>query len=195
MFTIVGLGNPGEAYAGTRHNAGRDAVSAWVEAKGGSFVDSKKYHAHIYEGAVGKQKVLAMLPDTYMNESGGSVKKAVPSIKAAAQLIVVHDDLDLPLGSIRIVVNRGSGGHNGIRSIERALKTQNFIRIRIGVSPRGARGARKPQGKDAVLKTVMGGFKKAELPVLNDALATAGEAIDCILEDGASAAMNRYNGG
>lgn len=194
MHTIVGLGNPGEKYEHTRHNAGRIAVAAWVSVHGGSFVASKKYHGQIHEGVLGKEKILALLPDTYMNESGGSVKKAVSSKAAIERLIVVYDDMDLPLGTIRVSFDRGSGGHNGVRSIEGALKSKRFARIRIGVSPKGREGAKKPKGGDAVLKLVMGEFKKAEEETLQDTIKRTGEAIESIIKDGVAVAMNKFNG-
>jgi peptidyl-tRNA hydrolase, PTH1 family len=193
MYTVAGLGNPGEKYENTRHNAGRMAVSTWVLRRGGSFVASKKYHGFIHEGAVGTEPVLALLPETYMNESGGSVKKAVPNRQAAEKLIVAYDDMDLPLGTIRISFDRGSGGHNGIRSIEGALKTKAFARIRIGVSPKGTEGAKKPKGEAAVLKLVMGTFTGSEEKELAQTLARVGDAIEVIIKDGVAVAMNRFN--
>jgi len=193
MYTVVGLGNPGEKYEHTRHNAGRLAVVAWVMARGGSFVASKKYHGMIHEGAVGKAAMLALLPDTYMNESGGSVKKAVTSKAAIARLITVYDDMDLPLGTIRVSFDRGSGGHNGVRSIEKALASKGFARVRIGVSPKGREGAKKPKGEAAVLKLVMGEFTKAEGKTLEDAFRRVGEAIEMIIAEGVAVAMNKYN--
>lgn len=193
MHTIVGLGNPGEKYEHTRHNAGRIAVAAWVSARGGSFVASKKYHGQIHEGVLGKEKILALLPDTYMNESGGSVKKAVTSKAAIERLIVVYDDMDLPLGTIRVSFDRGSGGHNGVRSIEGALKTKGFARIRIGVSPEGKEGAKKPKGEAAVLKLVMGEFKKGEEKALVEVVKKTGEAIETIIQEGVAVAMNTFN--
>jgi PTH1 family peptidyl-tRNA hydrolase len=193
MYTVAGLGNPGEKYERTRHNAGRIAVAAWVTSRGGSFVASKKYHALINEGSCGKEEVLALLPETYMNESGGSVKKVVTSKAAIERLIVVYDEIDLPLGTIRVAFDRGSGGHNGVRSIESALKSKRFTRIRVGVSPKGKEGAKKPRGEAAVLKLVMGEFTKAEAKTLEDAIARAGEAIECIITEGVAVAMNKFN--
>ena len=193
MHTIVGLGNPGEKYEHTRHNAGRIAVAAWVSARGGSFVASKKYHGQIHEGVLGKEKILALLPDTYMNESGGSVKKAVTSKAGIERLIVVYDDMDLPLGTIRVSFDRGSGGHNGVRSIEGALKSKGFARIRIVVSPEGKEGAKKPKGEAAVLKLVMGAFKKGEEKALAEVVNKTGEAIETIIQEGVAVAMNRFN--
>lgn len=193
MYTVAGLGNPGEKYERTRHNAGRIAVATWVKARGGSLVASKKYHGQIHEGVVGKEEVLALLPDTYMNESGGSVKKAVTSKAAIERLIVVYDEIDLPLGTIRIAFDRGSGGHNGVRSIESALKSKRFARIRVGVSPKGKEGATKPKGEAAVLKLVMGEFTKAEAKTLENAIVRVGQAIECIVEEGVAVAMNRFN--
>ena len=112
MYTIIGLGNPGVEYEKTRHNTGKMAVDA-LESKN---VKAKYIHQ-----------------DTFMNKSGSAVAKVVKSKKAAEKLIVIYDDLDLPLGTMKISFNRGSGGHKGLESVVRAVKTKEFIRIRIGI--------------------------------------------------------------
>ncbi|MFZ3008902.1 MAG: hypothetical protein WA048_00520, partial [Minisyncoccia bacterium] len=130
MYIVVGLGNPGEEYLNTRHNAGRLAV-AYLEKKN---LEGLKF-VHL---------------DTFMNKSGSGVAKVIKSKKAAEKLVVIYDDLDLALGTIKVSYNRGSGGHKGIESIVRALKTEAFIRIRIGTSPATPSGKlKKPQGEKA----------------------------------------------
>jgi peptidyl-tRNA hydrolase, PTH1 family len=193
MHVIVGLGNVGPKYEKTRHNAGRLAVSSWVEGRGGECVASKKYMARIWEGSVGSESVLVLLPETFMNQSGGSVQKAVQKKADAERLIVVYDDIDLPLGTIRISFDRGSGGHNGIKSIVSSLKTEQFVRIRVGISPHVDEVVRKPQTPEAVLKWVLGNFKKVENAVFVEVCGRVGEAIEHIVEKGVASAMNAYN--
>ncbi len=192
MYTIVGLGNIGEKYARTRHNAGRVVLNAWVDTQGGSLVLSKKYHGHIWEGSIGEEMVRVLLPETFMNESGGSVKKAVTQ-KTAHHLIVLYDDIDLPLGTIRLSFNRGSGGHNGIKSIVDTLGTEAFIRIRIGISPCVDGEIRKPKSAQAVLKWVMGDFTKIEEKKLAEFSVRVGKAIEMIVTEGVTPAMNVFN--
>src|SRR6185437_15078568 len=137
-IVIVGLGNPGNEYEKTRHNAGRLAVEQIAKKEDfDDFELNKKAEALVTEGKIGKEKVTLVLPETLMNKSGKSVTALVKSIKAAKNLVVIHDDLDLPLGTIKMVFARGSGGHKGVESIMRALRTEEFTRIRIGISGEG----------------------------------------------------------
>ena len=194
-WVIVGLGNPGEEYELSRHNAGRMAVRAFAESAGFSEwkLDAKKT-AYIARGAIEKALAVAVLPETYMNRSGAAVAGLVKGTLAAKKLIVVYDDLDLPLGSLKVSFNRSSGGHNGVLSVERAVKTRRFVRIRIGVSPRGATGeAQKPKGEAAVEKFILDFFKPHEHGELKPVLERAGDAIRHIVENGYVSAMNMYN--
>ncbi|MDP2648823.1 MAG: aminoacyl-tRNA hydrolase, partial [bacterium] len=135
-WLIVGLGNPGEEYHFTRHNTGRASVEYFAKAAGfGEFREDKKAKAHVAGGMIGKAAVVALLPDTFMNKSGSSLAKFIKSQKAAERMVVVYDDLDLPLGALKLSYDRGSGGHKGLESIIRAVKTKKFTRVRIGVSP------------------------------------------------------------
>ncbi len=157
---IVGLGNPGEEYKGTRHNTGRMVVEDF--AKKHEFPDwvfDKKINALKSEGKVKKEKVLLLLPETFMNNSGNAVMKVITSKKKAANLIVVHDDLDLPLGKFKISFARGSGGHKGVESVIKKIKTEKFIRIRAGTCPK-----KKPDGKE-LLKFLLGKFTPKELSI------------------------------
>src|SRR5581483_735293 len=123
-WIIVGLGNQGEEYANTRHNTGRMALEYFVKAKNFSdWKEDAKAKAQISRGAIGKMLAVLIAPDTFMNKSGNSVLKFVKSIKAAERMIVVYDDLDLPIGKIKLSYDRGSGGHKGVESIMRAVKT------------------------------------------------------------------------
>lgn len=174
MHIVVGLGNPGEEYSKTRHNAGRMAAD---------FVAEK------VEG------VKVLTPDTYMNKTGTFVAKHVKSQKAAEKLIVIYDDLDLPLGSTKISFNRSSGGHRGVESIIKALKTEAFVRIRIGVLPTTPSGKlKKPKGEKEVEKFILTEFKKPEMEILKKVFKKIAEAVETIAERGYQAAMTEFNG-
>ncbi len=193
-FVIAGLGNPGEKYARTRHNAGRMVVADFVKKHGGEFHASKKYVSLEWGGEIGKEEVIALLPETFMNESGGAVKKAVKSKKDAGRLVVVYDDIDLPLGTVRIAFDRSAGGHNGLKSIIGAIKTEAFVRIRIGISAMARGKVKKPQGEKEVVQWVMGEFKKPEEKIFVEVSARVGEILEHILEEGTQSAMNTFNG-
>ena len=173
MYIIVGLGNPGEKYARTRHNSGRMVVE-YLERKELSGV-----------------KFLHL--DTFMNKSGPAVAKAMVG-KGVKKLIVIYDDLDLGLGTMKISYNRSSGGHRGLESIIRALKTEEFIRIRIGISPTTPSGKlKKPKGEKDVEKHILGEFKKSEIEILKKVFKKVSEAVETIVEEGREIAMNRFN--
>ncbi|OHA89140.1 MAG: hypothetical protein A2653_02940 [Candidatus Zambryskibacteria bacterium RIFCSPHIGHO2_01_FULL_43_25] len=205
MFTIAGLGNPGEKYENSRHNTGRIVVSYFAKQQGfPEFVPNGKYAGLISEHKVGptsakasagkEKKVLLIFPETFMNKSGASVSKAIKSKKAAEELIVVHDDLDIALGSFKITFDRGSGGHRGVESIIRALKTTGFIRIRVGISPVTPKGkVRKPKGESAVDKFIISDFKPAEIAVLKKVSKKITEALEVIILEGKERAMNEFN--
>ena len=195
MFVVVGLGNPGVEYEHTRHNVGRIALSRFLKDHAfPELVSSGKYASLISEGAVGKEKTLVMFPETFMNKSGSAVKKAVASKKQAEKLIVVHDDIDLPFGSMKISVGRGSGGHNGVASVIRSVGTKDFVRIRVGVAPATPSGnVRKPKGEQKVVDFLMGDFKKAEEVKLKHVTKNVSGAVEMCITDGVAAAMNAYN--
>ncbi len=173
MYIVVGLGNPGEEYARTRHNSGRMAAD---------FIDGKISGIKVFT------------PDTFMNKSGSSVAKAVKSKKAAEKLIVVYDDLDLPLGSIKISYNRSSGGHRGLESVIKALQTEKFIRIRIGISPTTPSGKlKKPKGEGEVEKHILGEFKKPEMETLKKVFKKVEVAVETIVDRGLTTAMTEFN--
>ncbi|MBV9159732.1 MAG: peptidyl-tRNA hydrolase, partial [Candidatus Kaiserbacteria bacterium] len=124
-WVVVGLGNPGEEYENTRHNAGRMAAQFFAKkADASEWREDKSANATVTRGAVGKNLFVIVLPDTFMNKSGSALTKYVKSVKAAEKMIVVYDDLDLPLGKIKLSFDRGSGGHKGVESIMRAVKTK-----------------------------------------------------------------------
>jgi peptidyl-tRNA hydrolase, PTH1 family len=194
-WIIVGLGNPGEEYAHTRHNAGRMALEYACDQKNiGEWKEDKKANATIARGMIEKSTAVLVLPDTFMNKSGSAVAKYVKSVKAAEKLVVVYDDLDLPLGKMKMSFDRGSGGHKGIESIARALKTKAFWRIRIGVSPTTVSGKlRKPNGEKDVLDFILTKFKPSELPVLKTVFKHVSAALDIIASEGAVKAMGEVN--
>lgn len=194
-WVIVGLGNPDEEHVRTRHNAGRMAVEYFAKKNGlGEWKEDKKSRSFVVRGAVGKQLVVCVLPNTYMNKSGSAVSNYIKSVKAAEKLIVVYDDLDLPFGKLKIVFDRGSGGHKGVESIARALKTKAFVRVRIGISRVNGKGEpQKPQGEAAVEKFILGEFSSAEFAQLKDVCQRTNGAITAVITDGREKAMNAFN--
>ncbi len=202
MYIITGLGNPGEKYAETRHNAGRIAAECFAKQNELSdFTLNKKYQSLVSSGEIsgkaGKkkvtEKVMVLLPETFMNKSGNAVKPLITSVKKAEHLIVIHDDLDMPIGKIKILFNRGSGGHKGIESIKRAIKTEAFTRIKIGISPETPSGKmRKPNG-EKILDFIVGPFKKDELAEMKKTAKKASEALTMIIIEGRERAMNTFN--
>ena len=194
-WVIVGLGNPGDEYQSTRHNAGRMAVEFFAKtAELKDFRADKTKKATVAGGMVAKTAVALVLPDTFMNKSGFAVGKYVKSQKAAERLVVAYDDLDLPLGMMKISFDRSSGGHKGLESVIRAVKTQRFTRVRIGVSPSTAAGSlRKPEGKKVVNNFILTKFGVHELSALKPVFKRAAEAIRTIVLDGLEKAMNQFN--
>jgi PTH1 family peptidyl-tRNA hydrolase len=182
---IVGLGNPGTKYAETRHNIGFMAVAALAE-KAGIALKRKGYQAFYGVGRIEGEEATLLLPQTYMNRSGDSVAPACQSLGVApGDLIVVHDEIDLPFGNLRIKVGGGHGGHNGLRSIGSALGESGYNRLRMGVG-------RPPEGGD-VSGYVLNRFNSDERRQLKDYVETAVEALTELAKYGAQAAMNSYN--
>ncbi len=194
QFIFVGLGNPGEEYEGTRHNTGRILLTLFGKAYDAEWKDDKKLSAKVAKIKVGKSPVTLILPDTFMNNSGKSVKPLITSIKSAEKLIVIYDDLDLPFGSSKISFNRSSGGHRGLESIIKALKTEKFARVRVGISPVTPTGKmKKPSGEDAVMKVIMGKFKPEEVLVLKKLAKKMSEALENFVSSGLGKAMTGFN--
>jgi PTH1 family peptidyl-tRNA hydrolase len=191
----VGLGNPGEEYTDTRHNTGRIILEAF--AKKNDCTEWKadmKLKSLACTGKVGKEKVTLLMPETFMNNSGNAVRPLVTSAKKAETLVVIHDDLDLPIGRFKISFGKNSGGHRGVESIIKAVKTINFIRLRIGISKANAKGVvKKPQGEEAVGEYILAKFKKPELEELKNVAKRAGDALALIVTDGKETAMGEYN--
>ncbi|MBI4118290.1 MAG: aminoacyl-tRNA hydrolase [Parcubacteria group bacterium] len=195
MFYIVGLGNPGTEYEKTRHNIGRAVVERVREHNDfPEWKHDKKAGALVSKGVLGTDAVTLVLPETYMNKSGSAVSYFVKSKKAAEKAVVVHDDLDLPIGTLKLVFNRGSAGHKGVESVKRALGTEAFVRLRIGVSPLGKDGnAKKPKGEDAVNTFVLKTFTPGEQSKIKDAVIRGEGALHAVLTLGRERAMNEFN--
>ena len=197
-YLIVGLGNPGEEYEHTRHNAGRMVVEKFAkDNEGTSWKMDNGSNALISQAKVGKATAICALPETFMNKSGSAVGYLVKARGVSAErTIVVHDDLDLPLGTLKLSFARGSGGHKGVESVDKALKTNEYLRIRVGVSASTPKGKiRKPSGDEKVIKHVIGEFKKPEEPLLKKVLKRASEALELAVTEGRGAAMNEFNQG
>ena len=194
-WVIVGLGNPGEEYDATRHNAGRMAIEHFAHAKNLTpLKEDKKNKVHVSKGALKKNLVVLVAPDTYMNKSGVAVAKYVKSAKAAERMVVVYDDLDLPLGVVKISFDRGSGGHKGLESVIRAVKTKKFPRVRIGVSHATVSGMlKKPSGEKEVLDFILSRFKPNEMVELKRVFKRADDVLECIVLEGHLRAMNTFN--
>ncbi|MFA5997567.1 MAG: aminoacyl-tRNA hydrolase [Candidatus Paceibacterota bacterium] len=195
QYLIVGLGNPGEEYANTRHNTGRMVVEAFRKKNDfPEWTADKSLKVLVSKGAWGKDKVVLLMPDNFMNVSGKSVAPLVKNAKDAERTIVVYDDLDLPLGGMKMSFNRSSGGHKGVESIIKALKTKAFARLRVGICPTTPTGKpRKPKGEDALLDFIVGPFKKAELDELKKVTKKGAEALGYFLEDGREIATGKVN--
>ena len=183
---IVGLGNPGVEYQFTPHNLGFLAIDRMANECGVE-VRNRQCRALTARLVIGSETVLLAKPETFMNLSGVSVGELVAKheVRVEEDLIVIQDELDFPLGTIRIHRRRSSAGHNGIESIIGALGTQDFLRIRMGVAP-----DRKIEDGMSYL---LAPFRKAQLKVVDEMLGVATEAVKAILTDGAAAAMNRFN--
>ena len=176
MKLVVGLGNPGQEYENTRHNTGF-IILTMVEKK----LDIKN-------------KIKFIFPDKFMNNSGKVVAPLIKSKKDLKDLVVIYDDIDLPLGKMKISFNRSSGGHNGLGSIIKALKSEEFLRIRIGTSPSTLSGKmRKPKGEKAVLNFLLCKYKKSELDELKKLSKKIAQALEIIFTEGKEKAMSLYN--
>jgi PTH1 family peptidyl-tRNA hydrolase len=182
---VVGLGNPGPEYARTRHNVGF-AVVERLAAEAGACLSVNRFEADAAAAAVSGAPVLLLKPRTFMNRSGLAVSAWLVELRLPASgLIVVHDDLDLPLGRLRVVGSAGSGGHRGVASIQEVLGTQDFPRVRVGIG-------RPAEGEDAV-ERVLEEFASEEIPVVAEMIERAAAAVGTLISSGLAAAMDRYN--
>ena len=187
MYIIVGLGNPGREYAGTRHNVGFDMIDR-LAAQENIGVLEKKHKAVIGKGVVSGQKCILAKPQTFMNLSGESIRELLGYYKAdvSSQLIVISDDISLEPGQLRIRKKGSAGVHNGLKNIIANLGHDGFIRVKLGVGE-------KPRGWDLV-DYVLGRFSPKDRQAVDEAIDLAADAVRMIIAEGPDAAMNRYNG-
>lgn len=185
MKVIVGLGNPGSEYAKTKHNVGFMFIDAMAEKLGVSEWRDK-FEAKIAETRIGSEKVLLVKPMTYMNESGQAVGSIMSFYKLLPEdLIVVHDDMDIPAGTIRIRKKGSAGGHNGIKSILAHVGDEHFARVRIGIG--------RPLTGWTVVNHVLAPFSNEDAPTIAEAIKYLEPAVECIINDDVDMAMNKFN--
>ncbi len=185
-WLVVGLGNPGEKYEETRHNVG--SMVADELGKRGSFsIQKVKYHALTSTATIGGQGALVMKPTTYMNLSGEAVGEAARFYKIPPDhVLVISDDVDLPLGKLRIRTNGSAGGHNGLKSIIQHLGSDQFPRLKVGVGG-------KPHPDYDMADWVLSKFQGEDKKLIDETVKRAAEAVECLLKDGPQKAMNRFN--
>lgn len=188
---IVGLGNPGAKYDKTRHNIGFDLVDALAKRWGISFSDHRKFQGYFGEGfAYPGQKVRLLKPLTYMNRSGQSIRAVVDWYKLPPEsVLVVYDEMDLPLGRLRMRLSGSAGGHNGMKSAIAHLGTQNFPRLRLGIGK--PKTPETPEKK--TISHVLGRFSDDEAPLVAEVLYLAVDAVELSLKQGVEKAMSLYN--
>lgn len=184
----VGLGNPGPDYERTRHNLGAEVVALLADRHGARLKASRGTRSLVAEVRVGDKLLALAFPQTFVNDSGLAVAPLARrhGIVDLARLVVVHDELDLPSGRVKVKVGGGTAGHNGLKSIQAHLHDQGFVRVRVGIG--------RPPGRQPAVDYVLrapGATERAELAV---AVEEAADAVEAILADGAAAAMNRVNG-
>jgi len=189
---VVGLGNPGQRYAGTRHNVGFMALELLAKREGVRFKSMAKLQGELAEVGFGSDRLRLLMPQTFMNESGRSIRAALDWFDLSAdQVLVLVDDMDLPLGRLRIRAKGSAGGHNGLKSTIQHLGTQEFARLRIGI---GAPGRSAEERKARTVSHVLGSFNAAEQPLLNDVLDEVLRGLELIQRQGLERAGNRLNG-
>ena len=192
MKLIVGLGNPGRGYAHNRHNVGFVCLNHFARKQGIRF-DRKQGKARIGTGEVAGSKVVLARPQTYMNLSGQSVSRLMKKFNINLNdLLVIHDDLDLSLGKIRLRHGSSSGGHKGIDSIISSLGSQDFTRLRVGIGRPATEGF-VPTSEADIIAYVLSNFTSEEKQIIVQVIPRAGEAIYCLLSQGLVVAMNKYN--
>lgn len=186
MYLIAGLGNPTPQYAATRHNIGFDTVTRICDDNNIT-LNAKKHKALMGQGILGGEKVVLAQPQTYMNNSGESIAEIAAFYKLSPkEIIVIYDDISLPIGQLRIRGKGSAGGHNGIKSIIQCLGSEDFLRIKVGVGS-------KPEKWD-LADFVLSRFSDEENKIIRDALGEAADACECIISQGIQSAMNKYNG-
>jgi peptidyl-tRNA hydrolase, PTH1 family len=184
-WLVIGLGNPGPSYAGTRHNAGARVLDLLADRVHASF-KSHKTRSDVVETRLGDDRVVLAKPRSYMNESGGPVCALRDFFKFSPErMVVVHDELDLPFAALRVKCGGGDNGHNGLKSLRRSLGTGEFYRVRIGVG--------RPPGRQDPADWVLREFSAPERKELDLLLERGADAVECLLAEGLAAAQNVYN--
>ncbi len=184
-WLVVGLGNPGPTYAGNRHNVGFMVLDLLASRVGGRFA-SHKGRADVVSGRLGGVRVILAKPRSYMNESGGPVAGLLSYYKVPPErLVVVHDELDIPFGTLRLKAGGGDNGHNGLRSLTRSLGTPDYLRVRVGIG--------RPPGRLDPAAFVLKDYSAAERRELPLQIDRAADAVEAILEDGLERAQTTYN--
>ena len=194
-YIFVGLGNPGDEYKNSRHNTGRMVLEYLHNA--GDFSEWKhnvKLNALVSKGKIRSKVVTLIEPETMMNKSGYSLSGLVTNAKSAENIVVLYDDIDLPLGRVKISFGRGSGGHKGLASIIKKIKTKDFVRFRIGISlPLKRGGVKKPKGESGVIDFILGDFSKQEKAQINKIAKQVSEVAEALVIKGLNNARNSFN--
>ena len=184
-WLVVGLGNPGPAYAGTRHNVGARVLDVLADRVRASF-KSHKTRSDVVETRLGPERAVLAKPRSYMNESGGPVSALRDFFKSSEdRIVVVHDELDLPFGSLRVKCGGGDNGHNGLKSLRRSLGSGEFYRVRVGIG--------RPPGRQDPADWVLRDFSGSERKEIDLVVERAADAVESLLADGLAAAQNVYN--
>ena len=202
-FYLIGLGNPGKEYLNSRHNTGAMVLEAFRKAAElPDWTLDAKRKALVSQGKVGKHTAVLILPQTFMNKSAEAVKNFQFSIfnfqngkkkeKGIANLAVIHDDLDIPFGSYKISFNKSSGGHRGVESIIKAVKTQAFVRVRVGIAA-SASVIKKSQDEKTVEKVILGKFTPDQLAEFKKLSKNIAEGLTCLITEGREKAMSQYH--
>jgi PTH1 family peptidyl-tRNA hydrolase len=185
-WLVVGLGNPGPDYAGTRHNVGVLVVDELAERARGRFAKHKRAHAQVAEERLQGHRAVLAKPSSYMNESGGPVKGLLDFYKVPMeQLVVVHDELDIPFTTLRLKLGGGDNGHNGLKSIRRSTDSGEFYRVRVGIG--------RPPGRQDPAEFVLRPWTSVERKELPMLVSDAADAVELLLHEGLERAQNRFN--
>lgn len=196
MKLIIGLGNPGRIYTNNRHNVGFQCIDYYARLHD-IRIDQRRNRSYLGTGTIDGEKVILAKPRTFVNLSGEAVRSLVDRHRVPlSDVIIIYDDLDLPLGSIRIRLQGGAGGHNGMKSIISHLGSKEFPRIRVGIAPSTENEATDPASYNQNTKTpsyVLSDFTSREKPVIKEACSMVAKVISCIITEGIAKAMNQYN--
>lgn len=199
MFVLVGLGNPGAEYEHTRHNTGAMVLEVFRKAEElPEWIFDEKLNALVSRGSIsslkvkGQKSIVLLKPQTFMNKSGLSVAKLARNKKFAEQLVIIHDDLDIPFGSYKISFNKSSGGHKGVESIIRAVKTKAFTRVRVGIAS-SASAIKKSQDDKTVEKQILSRFTDDQLATLKKLAKQISEGLVVLITESREKAMSQYH--